>query len=154
MRRKNNLLLWFFLGSVVLLDQVSKHFAEVYLGHQSLILNPWLGFTLSHNTGCAWSLFQNRTIPLGILGVVVLFSIYYVRNTLRIHEYPIAFGLLLGGILGNAIDRLFRGFVIDFIDVNLQIYRWPTFNVADTALCVAAFILIFFHPKREQGSTV
>jgi signal peptidase II len=150
MRRKNNLLLLGFLSSVVLLDQVSKHFAEVYLGHQSLIFNPWISFTLSHNTGCAWSLFQNHTILLGVLGVVVLFFIYYTRNILRIYEHPIAFGLLLGGILGNAIDRLFRGFVVDFIDVNLQIYRWPTFNVADAALCVAAFILIFFHPQNKR----
>jgi signal peptidase II len=90
-------------------------------------------------------------MPLGLLGVVVLFLIYYLRNTLRIYEHPIAFGLLLGGILGNAIDRLFRGFVVDFIDVNLQIYRWPTFNVADTALCVATFILIFFPFKSKTN---
>jgi signal peptidase II len=154
MRKKSNLLLWVFWGSVVLLDQVSKHFAEVYLGHQSLILNSLISLTLSHNTGCAWSLFLGQTGPLGLLGVVLLFLIYYARHILGVYEQPIAFGLLLGGILGNAIDRLFRGFVVDFIDVNLQIYRWPTFNVADAALCVAAFILIFFHPKREQGSTV
>ncbi|MDR2372116.1 MAG: signal peptidase II [Puniceicoccales bacterium] len=154
MRRKNNLLLWGFLSSTVLLDQVSKHFAEVYFGYQSLILTPWLSFTLFHNTGCAWSLFQNHTMPLGVLGVVVLFFVYYARNILRIYEHPIAFGLLLGGILGNAIDRLFRGFVVDFIDINLQIYRWPTFNAADTALCIAAFILILFPSKREQNSAV
>ncbi|MDR0741086.1 MAG: signal peptidase II [Puniceicoccales bacterium] len=154
MRRKSNLLLWGFLSGTVLLDQASKYFAEVHLKHQSSIFNPWLSFTLSHNTGCAWSLFQNHTMPLGLLGIVLLFFIYYARNTLRIYEHPIAFGLLLGGVLGNAIDRLFRGFVIDFIDVNLQIYRWPTFNVADTALCIAAFILILFPSKREQNSAV
>jgi signal peptidase II len=154
MRRKNKFLLWVFLSGIVLLDQTSKYFAEIYLEHQSSVFNPWLSFTLSHNTGCAWSFFPNHTMPLGFLGIVVLFFIYYAGNILRIYEHPITFGLLLGGILGNAIDRLFRGFVVDFIDINLQIYRWPTFNVADTALCVAAFMLIFFPFKREKNFTV
>lgn len=87
------------------------------------------------------------------MGIVALFFVYYLRNILRIYERPVAFGLLLGGILGNAIDRLCRGFVIDFVDIDLQIYRWPTFNVADAALCVAAFIFMFFHPKSGHATT-
>ncbi|MDR1590565.1 MAG: signal peptidase II [Puniceicoccales bacterium] len=152
MRRRNNFLLWKFASSVVLLDQASKYLAEVFFKHQNFTLNSWFGFTLSHNTGCAWSLFLGQTMPLGLLGVVLLILIYYARNILKVCEHPIAFGLLVGGILGNAIDRLFRGFVIDFIDINLQIYHWPTFNIADTVLCIAAFILIFFPSKSEQNS--
>jgi signal peptidase II len=93
-------------------------------------------------------------MPLGLLGIALLFFIYYARNILGVHEHPIAFGLLVGGILGNVIDRLFRGFVIDFIDINLQFYRWPTFNIADTALCIAAFTLIFFPSKSKQNSAI
>jgi signal peptidase II len=83
-------------------------------------------------------------MALGLLGMVVLFFTYYLRNIFGIYERPITFGLLFGGILGNVIDRLCRGFVVDFIDVNLQIYRWPTFNVADAALCVSVFIFFCF----------
>jgi signal peptidase II len=90
-------------------------------------------------------------MSLGFLGVVLLFFVYRRRNALGIYERPVAYGLLLGGILGNVIDRLCRGFVIDFIDVDLQIYRWPIFNVADAALCVAVFMLIFFHSKNERN---
>jgi signal peptidase II len=150
MRRRNNFLLWVVFSGIVLGDQALKYFAEIYLKHQNFTLNLWLCLTLSHNTGCAWSFLQGRTVPLGLLGVASLFFVYRGRNVLGIHERPIAFGLLLGGISGNAIDRLCRGFVVDFIDVNLQIYRWPTFNVADAALCVAVFILIFFHPHKRN----
>jgi signal peptidase II len=137
-------------SGVVLGDQALKYFAEIYLRYQNFTLNSWLDLTLSHNTGCAWSFLQGRTVPLGLLAIFLLFFIYCGRNALEIYERPIAFGLLLGGILGNAIDRLCRGFVVDFIGIDLQIYRWPTFNVADAALCVAVFILIFFHPHKRN----
>jgi signal peptidase II len=150
MRRRNNFLLWGFFSGVVLLDQVSKYFAEINLNHRSIVLNAWLNLTLFHNTGCAWGFFRNRTVCLGLLGIVALFFVYRWRSALEVRERPVAFGLLLGGVVGNIIDRLIRGFVVDFIVVDLQIYRWPTFNVADAALCVAVFILIFFSPKNKR----
>lgn len=91
---------------------------------------------------------------LGFLGIAVLLLIYYLRNILGIYERPIAFGLLLGGILGNAIDRLCRGLVVDFFNVNLSIYNWPIFNVADAALCMAVFILVFFRPMGRKSKNL
>jgi signal peptidase II len=149
MRKRSNFLFWRVASGVVLLDQVSKYCAEIYLKYQDLPLNSWLSLDLSHNTGCAWSFFQGQTMPLGLLGLALLFFIYCARNILGIAESPFAFGLLWGGVLGNVIDRLFRGFVVDFIAVDLQIYRWPTFNIADAALCIAVFIYIFF-PNRNR----
>ncbi|MDR1907224.1 MAG: signal peptidase II [Puniceicoccales bacterium] len=149
MRRRSKFFLWGLLSSVVLLDQTSKCFAEIYLKYQSFTLNRWLSFSLSHNTGCAWSLLQGQTAILGFFGIVALFFICYLHNAFGIYERPIAFGLLLGGILGNVIDRLCRGFVVDFIDINLQIYRWPTFNIADAAMCIAVFTFLFSRQKNE-----
>jgi signal peptidase II len=110
---------------------------------QSIDFGKWLSFSLSHNTGCAWNFFQNNAFFLAILGISISGILFWKRDFFGIYRNPATFGLLLGGIWGNGMDRLFRGFVVDFLDVNLQIYRWPTFNVADSSLSIAAVILLF-----------
>lgn len=149
MRSRNKFCFWAILCDVILIDQTLKYVAEIYLKCQNFTINKWFGFVLSHNTGCAWSFFQGQTEILGIFGLAVLFSAYFLRHSLKIYERPIVFSLLLGGILGNVIDRFCYGFVIDFIDINLQIYHWPTFNIADASMCVALFFILFFSPSKK-----
>ncbi|MDR2200981.1 MAG: signal peptidase II [Puniceicoccales bacterium] len=141
-RKKSKIILKYIFFGTLLIDQGTKFLAETYLRRRGINFGKWLSFSLSHNTGCAWSFLQNNAFLLAILGVLILGIIFWKRHFLDIYRRPISFGLLLGGMVGNVIDRLCRGFVIDFIDVNLQIYRWPTFNVADAALCIAVVMLV------------
>jgi len=103
-------------------------------------------FYISHigNPGAAWGLFAGQGVWLAALAIATLAAIYFFRHQLelrRIH-LQISFGLLCGGIIGNLIDRLVYGHVVDFLDVHLPGYRWPSFNVADSAICIGITIYI------------
>jgi signal peptidase II len=148
MSKKNSkIILWCFIFGTLLFDQWTKFLAEIYLQTESIYWGKWLSFSLSHNTGCAWSLLPNSAFLLAILSIFLLGIVIKKRYFFGIYDRPISFGLLLGGILGNAVDRFFRGFVIDFIDVDLQFYRWPAFNIADASLCVATIFLVLVTKK-------
>jgi signal peptidase II len=88
-------------------------------------------------------MFSQNAYPLGLLGCLALLGIFFTRKKLGIFIYQCTFGVICGGIIGNIIDRLLFGYVTDFIDINLQIYRWPTFNVADSAICIGIIHYIF-----------
>jgi signal peptidase II len=93
------------------------------------------------NTGSAFGLFQGSSeiIKVLALGAVVVLALYYARAAARDWVLALALGLQVGGAAGNIIDRFRHGYVVDFIDVS----RWPTFNVADSAITVGVGLLIF-----------
>ncbi len=129
---------------VVAADQLSKIWVRSHLAvGQSLPETGWLRLTHVHNTGAAFGLFPGQSFPLtvvGLLGVAVLllFSLIIYRrfpfldNTLS----QVALGLVLGGTIGNLIDRFRFGYITDFVDVGF----WPAFNVADSAITVGVII--------------
>jgi signal peptidase II len=96
-------------------------------------------FYLVHvgNTGAAWSLFSGRSTLLAGLALVTLIGIYAWRASLglRFRTVQTGFGLLCGGIVGNFVDRLLHGHVVDFIDLHFGSYVYPTFNIADAGIC-------------------
>jgi signal peptidase II len=96
------------------------------------------------NDGAAWGIFSGHRLLLIVVSLCAAAGIIIFRKKLRITRRPrgIAFGLLLGGICGNLLDRLRLGAVVDFIDIHLPFYRWPTFNFADTAICLGVLILL------------
>ena len=148
MKNPNKCLFWLLFLSVTVLDQISKWCAEMYLSGRSIVVSRWLAFQLSYNTGCAWGMFSEYTLILGLLGLVFLVLVFLFRKAIGLYQ-SFFFALMLGGVLGNVIDRLCRGRVIDFISVNLQIYQWPVFNIADAAVCISAVGLICFNPERK-----
>ncbi|MBT3865791.1 signal peptidase II [Candidatus Woesearchaeota archaeon] len=87
------------------------------------------------NTGAAWGLLQGSNFLLIIFSFVVIF---YINRYFLSH--PLALSILLGGVLGNLFDRIFRGHVIDFIDIKL--FNYPLFNIADIAIVLAIFLII------------
>ena len=103
-------------------------------------------FYLIHvgNTGAAWSMFSDKSVLLALLAAGTLFGIYFWRRALGLHARPaqICFGLLCGGIVGNLTDRLLHGHVIDFIDLHFGSYVYPTFNVADSGICVGVVVYL------------
>lgn len=130
-------------GLVALVDQLSKHYLEGYLGSDPFyrpltLIQGVLYLVKAYNSGAAWSLFEGKSFVLGLLGLGVLYAIwrYRVALELRNPSVQLSLGLFAGGVLGNMIDRLCRGSVFDFIQVFLGSYPWPAFNIADMAIVV------------------
>ena len=115
-------------------------------------------FNLVHvgNTGAAWSVLTDQTGLLSLLALVALGAIFWFRRHLGLERRPvqIAFGLLCGGIVGNLVDRVAYGHVVDFLDFHFGDYIYPTFNVADSGIVsgVALYaILTFRQPQPEKA---
>lgn len=104
-------------------------------------------FYLVHvgNTGAAWSMFSGQSVLLAILAAGTLVAIFVWRHALGLRDRmsQICFGLLCGGIFGNLVDRLVHGHVIDFIDLHFGSYVYPTFNVADSGICVGVILYLW-----------
>jgi len=97
------------------------------------------------NTGAAWSMFSGQSLLLAIFALVTLIAIFLWRRALGLKELKtqICFGLLCGGIVGNVIDRLRYGHVIDFIDLHFGSYTYPRFNVADSGICIGVMLYLW-----------
>jgi signal peptidase II len=110
------------------------------------------------NTGAAWSLFAGKSTLLALLALTTLGAIFFWRRSLGLRLLPvqISFGLLCGGIVGNLLDRLVYGHVIDFLDFHFGSYIYPTFNIADSGICVGVGIYLcysFKYPTPKQPDT-
>ena len=128
--------------SVVALDQITKHFIINYLSFSdSVEVFPFLHIINIRNTGAAFGSFKG--LGSGFFIVVSLVAILFVINLLRKRIYNV-FGLsiVLGGAIGNLIDRIRYGKVVDFVDFNIGSFHWPAFNVADSALTVGIIIIL------------
>ncbi len=131
--------------SVVLLDRVTKIFFSnaLSLGESIPVVRNIFHFTLVQNTGIAFGLFKNQGIVFIIVPVIAIaliaFNIYYYRNNEYVgRAYLIGFSLILAGAIGNLIDRIAFGHVIDFIDFRV----WPVFNIADSAITIGTIIIL------------
>lgn len=133
------------IGVFVWLDQVTKHWAIQNAFIPQVVIPQWLTFSLSHNSGSIWGIWQNASLVLACMGIFVVVCMLYGVHSQAISRFEIfCLGILLGGIIGNTIDRFRFGYVIDFIDLRLGDYHWPCFNVADigiSSVCVL-FIVI------------
>ncbi len=148
--------------AVLVLDQLSKYYFEQRLAEYETIplIEPVLNFTLAYNRGAAFSLLANQSgwqkwffVLLG--SAVAVFLLAYLRQVPRqAYALSVGLGLILGGAVGNVIDRLLYGHVIDFIHVHYgDVWHYPIFNVADMGICVGmALVLIdvlFLEKKRH-----
>ena len=161
---KRFLILFAAVSNLVLADAVIKELAAGYLKDAAAIsVIPGL-FNLAYveNRGCAWGMFQGQVWPLAIFGLVALAFLIWKRRSIftfqtsKPSKLPnlgtVAEPLLYAGIIGNVIDRLFRGYVIDMFDFHWGIHHFPCFNLADSCICVAVGLLllasILDKPKR------
>jgi signal peptidase II len=150
--------LWFTVSIVVILvDQLSKYWAITHLNaYQPEKLLPMLNVTLAYNTGAAFS-FLNSAGKWHLwffIGFSLLMSIVLIVWIIRTHHTArlqlFSFSLILGGAIGNFIDRAHFGYVVDFIDVYYKTHHWPVFNIADSAICVGAFLLLIELCKKTS----
>ena len=146
-----NALVWLWLSALVLvLDQASKYLATSFLNYgEPVVLLPVFDLTLLYNTGAAFSFLAGQGGWQRWFFIVVAFamSIYlflWLRKTPRgMWVQASALALILGGALGNVIDRVALGHVVDFISVHWQQHYFPAFNIADSAITVGAVLLIW-----------
>ncbi|MDR1255490.1 MAG: signal peptidase II [Puniceicoccales bacterium] len=148
-------LFYCILLPVLIGDQLTKFFADMWLVGRTVTIWPkYIFLSYSQNSGAAWSLFQGNALLLGFIGILVLAIMFFSRKHLNIKRCPnqVAYGMICAGIAGNVIDRLSYGHVIDFIDIRLGNFCWPTFNIADAAICcgfLCIFYLLFSENRRK-----
>lgn len=143
---------------ICVLDQATKALAVRFLldptGPRSIpVVGDWVRFTYVTNTGAAFGLFPNGTAILAVIAVLVIPAIFYYQRFLDRRWWPVRAvpALLLGGTLGNLIDRVRIGYVVDFIDVGIGALRWPAFNIADSAFVVGSIILLLHALWHERA---
>lgn len=142
---------WLFLAAVlVAIDQTSKYFASKYLilGLPHPVL-PFFNLTLLHNKGAAFSLLEHAGgwqfwlfVLVAITATIILVHWLWI---LQKHQatLAIAINFLLAGALGNLIDRVFHGYVIDFLQLYYRHWSWPVFNVADVCVDIGIVLILF-----------
>ncbi|MFA7376465.1 MAG: signal peptidase II [Acholeplasmataceae bacterium] len=146
--------------SIVILDHLSKLWIVYNVAHsvgRITIIDGFFQIVQHHNYGVAWGQMQNNFLVLYIIPIIALAAFIYMFRSVNFKTkwfYSIAITLFIGGTIGNYIDRVFRGYVVDFLDFNIFGYDFPTFNVADMALTagVIAFAIdaFFFEHKRNE----
>lgn len=138
---------------IALLDQVSKWIAggQLNLGDSWVLIPGFFHLTLVHNTGGAFGLFSQKTIFFILLSVLtIVFLLWYFRRVAQKTPWLVwPIGMVLGGAVGNLIDRVRLGYVVDFLDFFVGVWHWPAFNLADSGICVGLAILAWTIGKGE-----
>jgi len=145
---------------VIVLDQLTKYLAEARLTYaEPLAVLPSFNLTLAYNRGAAFSFLDDAGgwqrwffVSVSVLASVAL--VFWLRK-LKPHQWPLALALslVLGGAVGNLIDRLWLGHVVDFIQLYYRNFYWPAFNIADSAITAGAVLLVWdalFGRHRED----
>lgn len=138
---------------VLALDQLSKSVIDITMkiGQSIPVIKNFFYITYLQNSGAAWGILSNKIPILLILSVVILIILYRYMYTFKMNKRNIlAFGLLIGGIVGNLIDRFLFGYVKDFLDFNIFGYDFPIFNVSDICIVVGIFLLMIAIIKGEE----
>ena len=143
---KFNLTLFFLFLTLVILDQITKALVINFFNlYDSVALLPMINLTFVVNYGFAFGLLNNPSlnqilVSLVIFAIIIYFLYLLIKTQDKIFQLTLT--LILAGALGNFIDRIFRGFVIDFIDIYIGKYHWPAFNIADSCITVGFVVLM------------
>lgn len=143
---------------VLFMDQITKWLAVENLTlHTPVPICPFFNLFLTYNKGVSFSLFSSTNpltpVYLSLMGLLICFIVLYWM--IKEKDFLIQAGLayILGGAIGNIIDRIRLGHVVDFLDVYYKTHHWPAFNVADSFICLGAliiFIRIFFTKEEDK----
>ena len=156
---KRHYLQWLLLVSLIMgIDQLSKILVleNLYSG-ENIVIHPLFNLVLVFNRGAAFSFLADQSgwqhyffSAFALLVSVILLRLLYQHRRQSTTAFPLS--LILGGALGNVIDRLRLGHVVDFIDIHWKNYHWPAFNIADSAICFGA-LLILWSCLRSQSKS-
>ncbi len=144
---------------VILLDQWTKWLIvkNMEYGERMSVWDPWFGILSHRNRGAAWGMLEGQMwlFTIVTVGVICAIIYFYHKEAKGKQIFQVGLMLLLGGAIGNFIDRLFRGEVVDFVDVLIPVinYDFPIFNIADAALSIAVVVLmigLIIEDKKEK----
>jgi len=152
---------WLGLAAlVVIVDQLSKYFVRsTFSLHESIEVTPFFNLVFVFNRGAAFSFLSDasgwqRTFFITLALAASLWIVWLLRKHATQVLFCFALSLILGGAIGNVIDRLVFGAVVDFLDFHLRGHHWPVFNVADSAISCGAALLVWeaFTAKRRPAT--
>ena len=146
---------------VVLIDQVVKTIITMNLSLYSSIevIDNFFNITYVRNTGAAWSILSGNTLLLVFISLMslVMIYLYFIKDRKLSKIEVISYGLLVGGIIGNLIDRIVRGYVIDYLDFKIIGYSFPIFNIADICIVISIILICInlvvgeYHGKNRNN---
>ncbi len=150
--KKSNIILSIVLVIVLLgIDLLLKYLVSTYLTTVNIIDN-FFSLTYVLNDGAAFSLFASRTYLLILIALICLFFIIYeLKNNLDDRVLSIGYSLVLAGLLGNFLDRLIDGYIIDYLSFKILGYNYPIFNFADILIVVGIIVVIIKEILKERG---
>lgn len=145
-----------FLLSIafVFLDQLSKFLLDKFLvlGKSYTIFDRFLYITKAYNDGISFSMLSGHKFLIILISIgIMAFLLFYMRKFKQNKRNIIAFSLVFGGLIGNLIDRIIHGYVIDFIDFYIMNYNYPIFNLADSFICIGILMLLYAVVKGEDN---
>ena len=146
--------------AILVADQLTKALvvANLAIGEKAPLLGDLVQVWHAQNRGAAFSLFQGGTVVFLIVSVLSIGMVAYFHRSLRDRSpwLHIVLGVVLGGTLGNFIDRLRQGYVTDWLSIGIGDTRWPTFNVADSSVVIGIGILVVYlfltNPDRREAT--
>lgn len=141
---------------IAVLDQLTKWLVVRYIAPNQVVpvFDNFFQLVNWRNSGAAWGILSDYNIVLAIISVLTILALYLFRHTFGIQR-PVAgwaLGLIGGGIIGNVVDRIRLGHVVDFLDFYIGGKHWPAFNVADSAICVGIVLYIIASWENEAAT--
>jgi signal peptidase II len=155
---QSSMLPWLGVAAIALLiDQLSKiTITKLFAYGESMTLTSFFNLVLVHNKGAAFSFLASETgwqrHVLTAVGIgAAVFILFLLKRHAGQRMFCWALALILGGALGNVLDRIMYGYVIDFLDVHVGGWHWPAFNVADSAICIGAVLFVLDELRRVKS---
>ena len=145
-------------AAVLLIDQLTKFAVERALAlHEVIEMTPFMNLVLVHNRGAAFSFLSDasgwqRELFIAIALAASVWIVWLLRRHSGETLFCLALSLVLGGALGNVLDRVLIGAVVDFIDLHAYGYHWPAFNAADSAITCGAVLLVWDALRTKRGN--
>ena len=134
---------------IIIADQSSKWWIleKIMQPPQIINVNEYFNLVLAWNNGISFGLFNNdneiNALIISLIAIVIIIFLIRLLSKSETKKLSIGLGMIIGGAIGNVIDRSLYGAVMDFLDVHINVYHWPAFNVADSGITVGALILVF-----------
>lgn len=159
---KKNFFYYIFILFWLGIDQLTKYLVarHILLYEVREIIPGFFNLTHVHNRGAIFGFLGNTDKPAALvllnLGALIAFSVviyYFIQTPLNQSWMKISFALIISGAMGNLVDRIFRGYVIDFLDFYVRNFHWPFFNIADSCITVGTIILIFILLKGSKHAS-
>lgn len=153
MQKNKNKVVYLTSSIVLLIDQIVKLLIKINmnLNEEISIISNFFSIQYLKNTGAAFSILENQTILLVVTSIICISVIvYYLKKEENLTPLmSISFGLILGGIFGNLIDRIINQGVIDFLSFKIFKYNFPVFNIADIGITIGVFLLLIIYISRD-----